>query len=307
MLSNPVSCTLGVLTRIGEGFASRLLQLSTFQLRPLSRCPYSTRYISSPVFGRRHNFHHFQGCYGFSPDSWGVSFYIHGCRNMTVLANVCSSRETNDLRARTGIIQSHKHFQSAAAVNSSAYLLCRTLSCVFQPVDTVSLAGGDSALIHKGHPTSLSHCVVPVRHKSGGKKSQQNDEDEESDEEELTDDDYEAPLNFKKMKIHLKSLRADSVVSSALDISRNRVDEIFFGSRLRLNGEKLLKKSKQMSEGDYVDVVVERSAEEDKLLVKRVKVISVSSERTNKDKLVVIVKVWKSAFPIEDTSKSDWK
>lgn len=62
-----------------------------------------------------------------------------------------------------------------------------------------------------------------------------------------------------------------------------------------------------MSEGDYVDVVVERSAEEDKLLVKRVKVISVSSERTNKDKLVVIVKVWKSTFPIEDTSKSDWK
>nr|KAG5702978.1 hypothetical protein BaRGS_014801 [Batillaria attramentaria] len=98
--------------------------------------------------------------------------------------------------------------------------------------------------------------------------------EQESDEEELDDDDYDAPTNFKKIKIFVKSLRADSVISSALDISRNRVDEIFFGSRLRVNGDKLLKKSKQLDEGDYVDLVVDRSADvEDHVLVKRVKII----------------------------------
>ncbi|XP_076445110.1 uncharacterized protein LOC143283011 [Babylonia areolata] len=159
-------------------------------------------------------------------------------------------------------------------------------------------------------PAMSLNGQMSVRHKSGGKKSKSSstNSDEESDLEELDDDDYEAPTNFKKMKIHVKSLRVDSVVSSALDIARNRVDEIFYGSRLKLNGEKLLKKSKQMEEGDYVDLIVERSTgDDDRLLVKRVKVVSVSPERTSKDRMVVTVKAWKSPFPIEDTSRAEWK
>ena len=62
-----------------------------------------------------------------------------------------------------------------------------------------------------------------------------------------------------------------------------------------------------MDEGDYVDLVVERSTDDDQLLVKRVKVTHISSERTNKDKFAVTVKVWKSAFPVQDTSKLEWK
>jgi len=63
----------------------------------------------------------------------------------------------------------------------------------------------------------------------------------------------------------------------------------------------------QMDEGDYVDLVVERSNDDDQLLVKRVKVIHVSSERTNKDKIAVTVKVWKNAFPVKDPSNLEWK
>lgn len=62
-----------------------------------------------------------------------------------------------------------------------------------------------------------------------------------------------------------------------------------------------------MEEGDYVDLVVERSGDDDQLLVKRVKVIHVSSERTNKDKIAVTVKVWKNAFPVQDNLKLEWK
>lgn len=144
-------------------------------------------------------------------------------------------------------------------------------------------------------------AVQGVRQKSSGKNAKQMDELAEEDI--LDDDDYDAPSHFKKMTIHLKSLRADSLVSSALDISRNNVDEMFYASRLRLNGEKLLKKSKQVSERDFVDVVMERGSEEDQLMVKRVKVIKLSEEKTNKDKTAVTVKVWKSAFSIPDTHK----
>ena len=43
---------------------------------------------------------------------------------------------------------------------------------------------------------------------------------QDSDEEELDDDDYDAPVNYKKMKVHIKSTRADAVVSAGLDIAR---------------------------------------------------------------------------------------
>nr|KAG5701147.1 hypothetical protein BaRGS_002623 [Batillaria attramentaria] len=120
----------------------------------------------------------------------------------------------------------------------------------------------------------LPRTKPPVPERKSGKRRGRDMNEQESDEEELDDDDYDAPTNFKKIKIFVKSLRADSVISSALDISRNRVDEIFFGSRLRVNGDKLLKKSKQLDEGDYVDLVVDRSADvEDHVLVKRVKII----------------------------------
>ncbi|KAL8599949.1 hypothetical protein ACOMHN_050251 [Nucella lapillus] len=146
-----------------------------------------------------------------------------------------------------------------------------------------------------------------VRYKSKSSRTSSSSSDEGSDLEELDDDDYDAPVNFKKMQIYVKSLRADSVVSSALDISRNRVDEIFFGSRLRLNGDKLLKKSKQLDEGDYVDLIMERLADDGQLMVKRVKVIDILPERTNKDRIAVTVKAWKSPFPMEDPLKAEWK
>ena len=62
----------------------------------------------------------------------------------------------------------------------------------------------------------------------------------------------------------------------------------------------------QIDEGDYVDMVMERFTEDAELMVKRVKVIRVSSERTSSDKREVTVKVWKKAFPVEDKTKPQY-
>ncbi|KAK6171219.1 hypothetical protein SNE40_019454 [Patella caerulea] len=129
-------------------------------------------------------------------------------------------------------------------------------------------------------------------------KGSDSDSDESDSEDELDiEDDTDAPLNYKQVTVHLQSLRADAVVSSGLDVSRNRVDEIFLLSSLRLNNEKLLKKSKRMKAGDFVDVITEKS--DGKVKVKRVKVLKIMSEKSQKDKSKVILRVWKSPFDVE--------
>ncbi|XP_059145868.1 mitochondrial transcription rescue factor 1-like [Physella acuta] len=146
-----------------------------------------------------------------------------------------------------------------------------------------------------------NHVVLnadQVRHKSGsGKKTSDDaDSDDDDDDDALTADDFEAPTNFKVTKIVVNTLRADGIVSHALNIARNRLEEIFLSSGLLLNGTKLTKKGEKMDEGDYVDVIVEKA--EDELKVKRVKVLKVYPEKTGSDKFSLKVRIWKAPFGI---------
>lgn len=134
------------------------------------------------------------------------------------------------------------------------------------------------------------------------------DDDDESDDESDTEsdniffeEDSDFPTNFRDIKVYMKSLRLDGVVSSGLNIARNKVDEYFLGSKLRMNGMKVLKKSKQMNVGDHVDLVA--SSEDGKLKVKRVRVVKVESQKSNKDKLSVHLRVWRNNVSIEDPDK----
>ena len=52
-----------------------------------------------------------------------------------------------------------------------------------------------------------------------------------------------------------------------------------------------------MQEGDYVDLVIE--VKEASLKVKRVKIMKVLNEKTQKDKYRAIVRVWRSGFDVE--------
>ena len=63
----------------------------------------------------------------------------------------------------------------------------------------------------------------------------------------------------------------------------------------------------QLDERDYVDIVTDRLPDTGQMMVKRVKVIKVSSERTLKDKVPVTLRVWRRSFPVEDTAKHFWE
>lgn len=150
--------------------------------------------------------------------------------------------------------------------------------------------------------TGLPLQFQPFRMKSNKKRHGSSNTDSESDSDEdddaLAADDFDAPAKFKVIKIHTASTRADAIISNSLNVSRNRLEEVFYGPGLLLNGAKMLKKSAKMEEGDYVDLVVDKL--DNQLKVKRVKIIKIYPERTNTEKLNVKVRVWKNPFLINN-------
>jgi ribosomal 50S subunit-recycling heat shock protein len=110
-------------------------------------------------------------------------------------------------------------------------------------------------------------------------------------------EDSNLPSNYKELKVHLKSARLDAIVSAGLSISRKKVDDIFLDSKLRHNGDRVLKKSKQLKEGDYVDVLL--PAEEGVTMVKRVRVVKiVNTEGSANNKLKVFIRSWRSPVSV---------
>ncbi|XP_055551762.1 mitochondrial transcription rescue factor 1 [Wyeomyia smithii] len=130
-----------------------------------------------------------------------------------------------------------------------------------------------------------SYTLQQVRWKS--KKSNRKDrtqpakddvDDEDSDEdqsdvfEELANDKH-----TKLLKTSVGSMRADLIVKAGLGIARNKVDTLFYESKIRVNGRKLLKKSTMLDAGDEVDVVKGPSPNNpDHLIVSRVEILDVT-------------------------------
>ncbi|XP_044271556.1 mitochondrial transcription rescue factor 1 [Tribolium madens] len=106
-------------------------------------------------------------------------------------------------------------------------------------------------------PINVQYNLQTVRYKS--KKSQKQPpkptvSDTET-EKENTFEDQVVDKNTKIMQIHVKSLRIDGVLKSGLGIARNKIETLFYESKIRVNGQKLLKKSESAQEGDEIDII----------------------------------------------------
>jgi len=162
-----------------------------------------------------------------------------------------------------------------------------------------------SVLSFQGSP---NHFAKRGRKSPDKKKDAAADEEEDSDDDsdysdEETEDsfqhyeeDADFPSKYKEIKAHVKSLRTDLLASSGLNIARNKIEDYFLAGKLRLNGEKLLKKSKQASVGDSIDLVTDVSGDEMK--VKRVRLLHVDSQRSQKDRITVAMRVWRANVSI---------
>lgn len=134
-------------------------------------------------------------------------------------------------------------------------------------------------------------------HRSYSKKRKAELDSDSSDEEELNDilDKYDR--NSKIIKSNVSSLRTDLLLKSALGLARNKVDLAFYESRVRVNGEKIFKKSHRVNVGDEIDVIKGvNNVNPDILNVARVEIISV---KPDEDEICVKMRRFK-ALQIEN-------
>ncbi|KXJ76501.1 hypothetical protein RP20_CCG009571 [Aedes albopictus] len=107
-------------------------------------------------------------------------------------------------------------------------------------------------------------------------RQQEEEEDDEDDDEKMDEfDELAADKHVRLVKTSVNSMRADLLLKAGLGIARNKVETLFYESKIRVNGKKLLKKSAHLDVGDEIDVVRGISpTNPDHLLVSRVEILS---------------------------------
>ncbi|XP_026159567.1 mitochondrial transcription rescue factor 1 isoform X2 [Mastacembelus armatus] len=169
----------------------------------------------------------------------------------------------------------------------------------------------------RGRDTGRSWSVHPVRCKSKKNKGaattaqekEMEDEDgnilEDSDYEDEVDEDPNLPRNYKDVEKYVQSFRYDVVMKAGLDMARNKVEDAFYDNKLRLNGQKLIKKSKTVKVGDTMDLVLSENREENTVTLMRVIIKRVLGESSNAEKYKVAIRRWKFIeLPKDEAFKS---
>ncbi|KAJ2947668.1 hypothetical protein O0L34_g17472 [Tuta absoluta] len=150
-------------------------------------------------------------------------------------------------------------------------------------------------------PTSLQQNSVfysVIRNKS--KKAKY----ESDDEEEISEDDSSLSKDSKVVKFNTTSLRTDLILKSALGIARNKIEQQFYESRIRVNGKKIMKKSSSVRLGDEIDIVKMVSPKNpDHLYVYRVQVMNVTAKE---DAIAITARRFKNLL-IENYEEDPYK
>ncbi|XP_028293477.1 mitochondrial transcription rescue factor 1 [Gouania willdenowi] len=175
---------------------------------------------------------------------------------------------------------------------------------------------GCSAVPTLRYKDAIRSCSAhQLRFKSSKKKDtsrsmQEEEEAEDEDEDNTEDSDYEdedpnVPKDYKDMEKHVQSFRYDVIIKAGLDMARNKIEDAFYSNNLRLNGYKLIKKSKTVKVGDTLDLVLSVNSDKNTVTVMRVMLKKVLSESTKTEKYKVSVRRWKNLeLPKEEALKS---
>ncbi|XP_072035666.1 uncharacterized protein [Amphiura filiformis] len=121
-------------------------------------------------------------------------------------------------------------------------------------------------------------------------------DDDEDDDVSGDEDESGVPKDYKDIHHNMSSLRIDAVLSKGLNISRKKVEDDFLSTKLRLNGNVVVKKGKQVKVGDTVDLI-RGSGEDDMvsvIMVMRLVVKKVLLDKTAKGNTRVVLRRWKN-------------
>ncbi|XP_078617543.1 uncharacterized protein LOC144885496 [Branchiostoma floridae x Branchiostoma japonicum] len=164
--------------------------------------------------------------------------------------------------------------------------------------------------------TKIQRCFSPVldlsrtyaskKGKKGAQKpaepSDSEDSDEEDEKDPLEDDsDYEdaddssEPKDYKDITRVVPSVRLDAVLKAGLDTSRHKIEEEFYSNKIRVNGQKVLKKSILLKEGDMVDLIRTTQTEQEGMMsVSRVVLLKTENRTTQSGNTYVQLRRWKA-------------
>ncbi|XP_031620909.1 uncharacterized protein LOC116339272 [Contarinia nasturtii] len=126
-----------------------------------------------------------------------------------------------------------------------------------------------------------------VRFKSNKRNRRKKDSDDEASDDEAIENQDKGLSDFKEgdgsdrilARVKTQTLRLDSVIKAALGTPKNQIEKLFYSSAIRLNGEKVTKKSMDIFGECEIDIVKGPSPENDKfLLVNRIEILQVTSE-----------------------------
>ncbi|XP_033844152.1 mitochondrial transcription rescue factor 1 [Periophthalmus magnuspinnatus] len=160
-----------------------------------------------------------------------------------------------------------------------------------------------------------SWAVHHLRFKSSKKKGfsrtgqvEEEEEEDEKDPEESDEEDLEDPnmsKDYKDLEKNVQSFRFDVVMKAGLDMARNKIEDAFYSNKLRLNGQKLIKKSKTVKVGDTLDLVLSENRDTNTVTLMRIVLRKVLAETTSTEKHKVALRRWKSLeLPKEEALKS---
>ncbi|XP_050099879.1 mitochondrial transcription rescue factor 1 [Anopheles aquasalis] len=153
----------------------------------------------------------------------------------------------------------------------------------FTPALTLHAAG--SLYNHQPQCGKSTKKVTNSGRRGQPRKSSIVDEEEDAEEAEnetTAYDDLIGDKHSRLVKVTVNSLRADLLLKAGLGIARNKVEALFYESKIRVNGKKLLKKSSQLEQEDEIDVIRGVSPNNpDYLIVCRVEILSVEPRTEN--------------------------
>lgn len=148
---------------------------------------------------------------------------------------------------------------------------------------------------------AVHHLRFKSNKKKGFSRTGKVEEEDEDDENELEDSDNEEnvedpnmPKDFKDFEKHVQSFRFDVIMKSGLDMARNKIEDAFYSNKLRLNGQRLIKKSKTVKVGDTLDLVLAENQETNTVTLMRVVLRKVFAEVSSTEKHKVALRRWKS-------------
>lgn len=126
-----------------------------------------------------------------------------------------------------------------------------------------------------------------------GDSDEGSDHNEMSEQEEELEDDPSVVKDYKDLDKVVQSFRYDVILKTGLDVGRNKVEDAFYKGELRLNGEKLWKKSRTVKVGDTLDLLIEDDKAAETETVMRILLKKVLEEKTDSEKYRVVLRRWK--------------